>query len=206
MVAGSDTTAISLSAILYYLLKNLSCMDRLREEVDSFAASGQLSARPTYKESQAMPYLQAVIKEALRLHPATGLPLERVVPKGGATIAGRHFPEDAIVGINTWVAHRDRGVFGENADEFSPERWLQADAELAASMNRFWMPFGLGSRTCIGRHISMLEMCKVLPALVRDFDFTLHDDLIGKEWKTQSYWFVKPLDFQVWLKPRSQSR
>lgn len=94
MVAGSDTTAISLSAILYHLLKNPSCMDRLRDEVDIFAASGQLSARPTYKESQAMPYLQAVIKEALRLHPATGLPLERVVPKGGATIAGRHFPED----------------------------------------------------------------------------------------------------------------
>lgn len=68
------------------------------------------------------------------------------------------------------------------------------------------LQFGLGSRTCIGRHISMLEMCKVLPALVRDFEFTLHDDLIGKEWKTQSYWFVKPLDFQVWLKPRSESR
>lgn len=97
MVAGSDTTAISLSATLYYLLKNPPCMDRLREEVDSFTASGQLSARPTYKESQAMPYLQAVIKEALRLHPATGLPLERVVPKGGASISGQFFPEGVSV-------------------------------------------------------------------------------------------------------------
>ncbi|KAL5585651.1 hypothetical protein FOVSG1_013343 [Fusarium oxysporum f. sp. vasinfectum] len=202
MVAGSDTTAISLSAVLYYLLKNPKCMAKLREEVDTFSANGQLSNHVTYKESQAMPYLQAVIKEALRLHPATGLPLERVVPKGGATISGRFFPESTIVGINTWVAHLDRGVFGQDAESFSPERWLQDDAERIAAMNRFWMPFGLGSRTCIGRHISMLEMCKLIPAMIRDFEFTLQDSLLENEWKTENYWFVKPLNFQVWVKPR----
>lgn len=93
MVAGSDTTAISLSAVMYYLLKNPASMQSLRDEVDSFASRGELSDHPTFKESQQMPYLQAVIKEALRLHPATGLPLERVVPEGGATISGRFFPE-----------------------------------------------------------------------------------------------------------------
>ncbi|KAJ4252350.1 hypothetical protein NW762_010948 [Fusarium torreyae] len=202
MVAGSDTTAISLSAVMYYLLKNPACMAKLREEVDSFTSKGQLSHHPTYKESQQMPYLQAAIKEALRLHPATGLPLERVVPKGGATISGRFFPEGAIVGINTWVAHRDRNIFGQDADEFSPERWLQNDADKVALMNRFWMPFGLGSRTCIGRHISMLEMCKLIPTLVRDFDLSLHESLRGKDWHTQNYWFVKPVDFQVYVQPR----
>ncbi|KAF9761172.1 hypothetical protein IL306_003931 [Fusarium sp. DS 682] len=205
MIAGSDTTAISLSAVMYYLLKNPSCMDKLREEVDTFTANRQLSTYVTYKESQAMPYLQAVIKEALRLHPATGLPLERVVPKDGATISGRFFPEGAIVGINPWVAHRDRSVFGQDADSFSPERWLQDDEERVALMNRFWMPFGLGSRTCIGRHISMLEMCKLIPALVRDFEFALDDNLLQNEWKTLNYWFVKPLDFQVWVKPRTSA-
>ncbi|EXK49856.1 hypothetical protein FOMG_02336 [Fusarium oxysporum f. sp. melonis 26406] len=205
MVAGSDTTGISLSAVLYYLLKNPRCMDKLQQEVDTFTSNGQLSTYVTYKQSQAMPYLQAVIKEALRLHPATGLPLERVVPKGGATISGHFFPEGTIVGINTWVAHRDRGIFGQDADSFSPERWLQDDDERVALMNRFWMPFGLGSRTCIGRHISMLEMCKLIPALVRDFEFALHDNLLHNEWKTQNYWFVKPLDFQVWVKPRTSA-
>ncbi|KAH7219724.1 cytochrome P450 [Fusarium oxysporum] len=205
MIAGSDTTGISLSAVLYYLLKNPRCMDKLQEEVNTFNANGQLSSYVTYKESQAMPYLQAVIKEALRLHPATGLPLERVVPKGGATISGHFFPEGTIVGINTWVAHRDRSIFGQDADSFSPERWLQDDDERVALMNRFWMPFGLGSRTCIGRHISMLEMCKLIPALVRDFEFALHDNLLHNEWKTQNYWFVKPLDFQVWVKPRTSA-
>ncbi|KAF4334745.1 pisatin demethylase cytochrome P450 [Fusarium beomiforme] len=206
MIAGSDTTAISLSAVLYYLLKNPRCMAKLQEEVDTFTANGQLSNYVTYKESQEMPYLQAVIKEALRLHPATGLPLERVVPQGGATISGRFFPEGTIVGINTWVAHLDRGVFGQDADSFSPERWLQDDAERVATMNRFWMPFGLGSRTCIGRHISMLEMCKLVPALIRDFEFTLHDTLLENDWKTLNYWFVKPLNFHVWVKPKTTAR
>ncbi|KXJ89952.1 cytochrome P450 [Microdochium bolleyi] len=202
MVAGSDTTAISLSAVLYYLLKNPASMAKLRAEIDDLVAKGELSGNPTFKESQNMPYLQAVIKEALRLHPATGLPLERVIPRGGATISGQFFPEGTIVGINTWVAHHDRGVFGQNANDFSPERWLTKDAEKLTLMNRFWMPFGAGSRTCIGRHISMLEMCKLLPLLIRDFDFSLPPSLNHKEWSTESYWFIKPVDFKVLIQPR----
>ncbi|CAJ2505237.1 Uu.00g126310.m01.CDS01 [Anthostomella pinea] len=97
MIAGSDTTSITLSAILYYLLKNTSAYQRLRDEVDS------TGKELTFAQAQNLPYLQAVIKEALRLHPATGLPLERVVPSGGATIAGVFFPKGCIVGINTWV-------------------------------------------------------------------------------------------------------
>lgn len=93
MVAGSDTTAISLSAILYYLITTPGWLNLLREEINTFHAEGKLSWPPTFKESQQMPYLQAVLKEALRLHPATGLPLERVVPEGGTTIGGRFFPE-----------------------------------------------------------------------------------------------------------------
>lgn len=101
MVAGSDTTAITLSAILYYLLKNRRTFDALRQEIDSQQREGKISRRITFKESQNMPYLQAVIKEALRMHPATGLPLERVVPPGGVTICGRVFPEGVSSGLPT---------------------------------------------------------------------------------------------------------
>lgn len=97
MAAGSDTTGISLSAILYHLLKNPGCIVTLRAEIDDFTSRGELSENPTFKQGQAMPYLQAVIKEALRMHPAVGLPLERVVPQGGATIAGRFFPEGVSI-------------------------------------------------------------------------------------------------------------
>ncbi|ETS77432.1 hypothetical protein PFICI_11306 [Pestalotiopsis fici W106-1] len=200
MAAGSDTTAISLSAIVYYLLKNPACLQKLREEINELRTAGTISSNKiTFKESQDMPYLQAVMKEALRMHPALGLPLERVVPEGGAVIGGRLFPENSIVGINTWVEHRNPIVFGTDADEFRPERWFTDDAAKLASMNSHWVPFGLGSRTCIGRHISMLEMSKLIPRLVRDYDFELAQELSGTSstWSTRNYWFVKPTNFSV---------
>ncbi|KAI9170666.1 Pisatin demethylase [Paramyrothecium foliicola] len=198
MVAGSDTTAISLSAILYYLLRTPPALEKLRNEVNDLCDSENSDHVP-FHISQQMPYLQAVIKEALRLHPATGLPLERVVPGGGTTIDGQFFPPGSIVGINTWVAHRDTSVFGPDANEFKPDRWLKTDPETLRNMNQFWMPFGLASRTCIGRHISILEISKLIPRLIRDFDM----ELISKEpWKTANRWFVKPVNFQVTLRPR----
>lgn len=97
VAAGSDTTALSLSSIIYHLTQNPQVVRKLREEIDTFAADGKISDPVTYKESQTMPYLQAVIKEALRVHPATGQPLMRIVPSGGAEIAGRFFPEGVSV-------------------------------------------------------------------------------------------------------------
>ncbi|KAF2791289.1 pisatin demethylase [Melanomma pulvis-pyrius CBS 109.77] len=204
MVAGSDTTAISLSATLYYLLKNRRVFNTLRQEIDARQQQGIVRRHISFKETQDMPYLQAVIKEALRMHPATGLPLERVVPEGGVTMCGSFFPAGTIVGINTWVSHRNTSVFGADANIFNPERWLIDDKERLAVMDRHWMPFGLGSRTCIGRHISMLEMSKLIPLLVRDFDFVLDDNLVRNEWKTTNHWFVKPRNFKVTIVVRDK--
>ncbi|KAF7555155.1 hypothetical protein G7Z17_g2388 [Cylindrodendrum hubeiense] len=203
MFAGSDTTAISLSAVLYYLLKNPGCMQKLRDEIKSCEEQGSLSELPTFQESQQMPYLQAIIKETLRMHPATGLPLERVVPEGGTTIAGYYFPEGTVVGINTWVEHRDPRYFGNDADAFRPERWLDEDSQKISVMNRHWMPFGLGSRSCIGRHVSMLEISKLVPRLIRDFEFSLQG---SENWKTEGLWFVKPKGFKVRVEVRKYSR
>ncbi|KAI0550397.1 cytochrome P450 [Xylaria curta] len=197
MAAGSDTTGISLSAILYYLIKNPGCLQKLREEIVDFQEQGLLSASFGFKETQQMPYLQAVIKEALRIHPATGLPLEREVPEGGATISGRFFPAGTIVGINSWVAHRNTQIFGADADEFRPERWLISDEDKLSAMNRQWIPFGVGSRTCMGRHISTLEISKLIPRIVREFDFELTNGSAEDLWTTKNYWFVKPQGFNV---------
>lgn len=199
IIAGSDTTAISLSSILYYLLKYPEALKKLRGEIeDSEIQIGNKDLPVTFKQSQAMPYLQAVMKEALRMHPATGLPLWRVVPKGGAKISGRFFPSGTVIGVNSWTAHYNENVFGPDADVFRPERWLEAkeqDPEKLKRMEAYYMPFGLGSRTCLGRHISELEMSKLIPRLVRDFEFELEKP--AKTWQTENYWFVKPTDFRV---------
>ncbi|KAK1971983.1 cytochrome P450 [Colletotrichum sublineola] len=198
VAAGSDTTGTSLSAIFYHLLKRPDCFQKLREEADAVQPSRQNEF--TFHEALGMPFLQAVIKEALRIHPAFGVPLERVVPEGGATIAGRFFPAGKKVSIHCWVEHRNELIF-EDPDEFRPERWLIEDESKLALMNRHWIPFGLGSRTCIGRHISMLEIAKLVPRLVRDFDFKLQERPEAL-WKTKNMTFVKPQNFVVTISAR----
>lgn len=144
VIAGSDTTAISLSSILYHLLHYPNVFRKLRQEIDDFTAEGRCSQKVTFKESQEMPYFQAVIKEALRMHSATGLPLWRVVPEGGAEISGRFFPAGTVVGINTWVAHYNDEVFPD-AKTFRPERWIEAesDPQRLKIMNDMYMPVSI---------------------------------------------------------------
>ncbi|KAL2670519.1 hypothetical protein Neosp_014307 [[Neocosmospora] mangrovei] len=202
--AGSDTTSISLCATIFSLIMHPECLSKvslkvqdghLRDEIDEkLALLGDFDKIP-FKDTQSMPYLQACIKESLRLHPATGLPLARVVPEGGVTISGTFFPAGfladigkSVVGVNSWVAHRNPDVFGPDADEFRPERWLTTDKEKLKMMEASWMPFGAGSRTCIGKNISLLEMNKLVPALVKRFDFS---EAASCNVHMENYWLVK---------------
>lgn len=131
--AGSDTTAISLRALLYHLLKNPASLAKLRAEIDNFKG---LSNPISWAEAKKMPYLDACVKEALRIHPAPAMLLERVVPKGGRDICGRFFEEGTIVGINPWVVQRDKSVFGDDAHHWRPERWLESNDEARKRMDR----------------------------------------------------------------------
>ncbi|KAJ5094715.1 hypothetical protein N7456_010576 [Penicillium angulare] len=199
VAAGSDTTSISLSGMMWYLIQNPEALGKLRDEIDEFTQQGRCSHAITFKETQEMPYLQAVIKEALRMHAATGLPMWREVPAGGAQISGRFFPAGTVVGVNSWVPHYDEKVF-PNATTFSPERWLEAESEpeRLKEMNQMYMPFGLGSRTCIGKHISILEMSKLIPRLARDYDLTS----LQATMNTENHWFVRPASLEVDVSPR----
>lgn len=205
MFAGSDTTSISLNATLFNIIAHPDVLGKLREELDGAAARGELSDPPTFAEAQALPYLQAVMKEALRIHPATGLPLWREVPAGGATLCGTYFPAGTNVGINSWVAHRSQEIWGPDADKFRPERWLESSEEKLRELNAVYMPFGLGSRTCIGKNISLLEISKVIPQLVRKFDIFLAGTGTAakiSELPAKGSWFVKQQEFMVQVKPR----
>ena len=172
--AGSDNTAVTLTAIIYYLLKNPRTYAKVLAELDNAAANGRLPACPdapiTWEQSQGLTYFNAAVKEAMRLYPSVGGILERKTPAGGATILGEWYPGGTIVGCNAWVIHQRREVFGEDAAEFKPERWIEGDAEKIKRMNSCFFAFGAGSRACIGRNISLLEIGKAVPVWLRIFD------------------------------------
>lgn len=199
--AGSDTTSITLTATLFSIIKRPGVLQKLRAELDEAAQKGELSDPPLFAETQKLPYFQAVMKESLRLHPAVGFPLWREVPTGGATISGTYFPAGTSVGINPWVAHRNRDVWGHDAEDFRPERWMESSEDQLREMNAMYMPFGLGSRTCIGKNISLLEVSKLIPQLLRKFDMDIVRG-VGEdgELKSRCAWFVKQKELLVTVK------
>ncbi|KIV92261.1 hypothetical protein PV10_06718 [Exophiala mesophila] len=171
--AGSDTTAIALRAMIYYLLTSPEALKIFLDELNERHAAGSISEFTRFEEAEAWPYLQAVMYEALRLHPPFAINLPRVVPAGGLSVGEFFLPEGTIVGSNAWVIHRQETAFGDEADKFRPERWL--DPVRKAEMQRYFFSFGGGSRTCLGRNVVWLEMSKLLPSLFLRFNIRLAD-------------------------------
>ncbi|KAI4843690.1 benzoate 4-monooxygenase cytochrome-like protein P450 [Aureobasidium sp. EXF-8845] len=204
--AGSETTAISLSSVFYHLVRHPKVYAKLMQELDDAAETGAIQQRANNKvswaESQKLPYLDAVIQESFRMHPAAGLILERITPKQGIEICGEHIPGGVIVGCNSWVLHRRPGVFGADVETFRPERWIEADPLKLKEMKATMFQFGAGARTCIGKNISLLEIYKLVPTFLRTFEVEMACD----DWKTRNAWFVRQSEFYTNFKLRSVPR
>jgi cytochrome P450 len=173
IMAGSDTTAILLRSIVYYTLKNHRVYKKLQKELD-----GAKVARFSYEATQKLPYLDAVICEASRIHPGVGLLLERVVPESGLTLAdGTMIPPGTIIGMNGWVIHQNKSIFGQDAESFNPDRWLRLEEETEEAfqvrldrMKKADLGFGAGKRVCLGKNVALIETYKVIATLFLTFE------------------------------------
>lgn len=134
-----------MQSFCHHVLREPAIYSRLRSEIDSAAASGSLSPFPQWNETQALPYLQACLKESMRTRPAVGLNITRLVPPEGAEIGGKKFPGGTRVAVNGWVLHRSEEIFGADPKVYRPERWLEGDAK---NMERYMFQFGGGSHVC----------------------------------------------------------
>lgn len=173
ITAGSDSTASALRITLHYLSTSPAILDRLLTELESAIAAGAVS-RPVIKDAEArtLPYLQACIKEGLRIHPPVSGLLAKRVPDGGATIAVDGVPKFAPggtqVGWNSWGMMHDAEVFGADCEVFRPERWLAregAEAEKERERVRrmtetVGLNFGYGRFGCLGRGVATMELNK----------------------------------------------
>lgn len=226
--AGADTIATTLRAVFYYLLTHPKEFATLKKELDTARENGSISLPcPTWHETQSehLVFTRCVIKEALRLWPALSLPLERVVvdPAGLPLHAPGSeeivvLPRGTVVGINPYVLHRDPRIFdpnfatsssNSNVESFDPGRWLPStsnmkntrgntDAQIK-TMDHDLLTFSAGKRSCLGKNIAMMEMCKVVPALVMKFP---NMQLVDKtQWSVKNAWVLAQTGLEVNLSP-----
>ncbi|KIA75603.1 cytochrome P450 [Aspergillus ustus] len=160
MFAGADSTAVLLSTILFHLVRRPAVRKRLKEE---------LRERQAGVDYQSLPYLQAVIREGLRLGMANPARLTRIVPSQstGCTISGVFLPPGTIVGAAAYVFHHNPKVFPQPF-EFLPERWLASDEETGARRLKESdiFPYGLGSRACLGRNLANQQLFTTVASVV----------------------------------------
>ena len=127
-----------MQSFFYHVLSSPETYKAVLAEIDNAVRDGVIPAQGniTWAQSQNLAYFQAAMKEAMRVRPAVGLNITRLVPPEGTELDGQFFPGGTSIAINGWVLHRDKQVFGEDADAYRAERWL-ADAEKARVMERY---------------------------------------------------------------------
>ncbi|KAG0706161.1 cytochrome P450 [Suillus ampliporus] len=209
--AGLDSTTSALSHCIYLLAKNPLAQARLRSEIrdairgTSLAQDGSLSFEQenpplnlSYDALMNLPFLDGVVRETLRLYPsfphmgrsvtkATTLPLQFPVrSSSGAEVSAISIPEKTVVIISILTANRNRTIWGDDANEWKPERWLSSpgtdvpfnvkDGVRYPGVYSNMMTFLGGNRSCIGFKFAEMEMKEVLAALMLRLHFGLPTD------------------------------
>ncbi|KAF2808444.1 putative P450 monooxygenase [Mytilinidion resinicola] len=170
LLAGIDTTSDTLMFLIWALSlpQNHKFQAKLIQEVASLPESSlNGDGIPFVEAGDKLPYLNAVIKEALRLY----TPLPATEPRSLLTpsiIDSFEIPAGMVVGIEPYSLHRNPKVF-EDPLRFNPERWLNVPLERLNEMNRWWWAFSSGGRMCIGIHLAMSEMTTLVAAIYRKY-------------------------------------
>lgn len=180
LLAGIDTTSDTLTFLLWALSlpDNVRFQERLVAEVDSLPDSAcDESGVPTVEACSSSSYLDAVIKETLRLY----APLPASEPRSFPTdtiVDGYHIPKRTVVSMSPYALHRNHEVF-EDPAKFNPERWL-GNTDTIAEMNRWFWAFSSGPRMCIGIHFAQAQMTTLVAAVYRKYHTSIAPDFEGK--------------------------
>ncbi|KAK8134230.1 Cytochrome P450 [Apiospora sp. TS-2023a] len=214
IVAGSDTTAGALRGTMLYLMSHPRVYRALQNEIDAAVRDGKAPST-TYEEEEAiisyaqtksLPYLQAVVREGIRIFPPLTDPFARDVQPGGDTVViddKEVFLPGGVSVIPSWTAmHRDRKLYGADSNLFRPERWLETeelDVDRLRAMRRTNdLMFGHGKYTCLGKPVALIEIHKTIFELMRHFEWGLVNPL--KPWDAASLiglWSIKHMYVQA---------
>ncbi|KAJ3555926.1 hypothetical protein NM688_g2310 [Phlebia brevispora] len=186
MIAGSDTTAVTIANIFYLLLIHGDKYNLLREEVDRYYPRGEDPLDP--KDYINMHYLGAVINETMRLFPAIPCGGQRAPPRGtGGKMVGKYYvPEGTQVRAQLYSIQRDERNFSD-PQTFWPERWLIADGLLPEPAGfvhnaNALLAFSSGPANCVGKNLAMFEMRMVVTGIVHKFHLKFHEGWDRRLW------------------------
>ncbi|GAA4357475.1 cytochrome P450 [Variovorax defluvii] len=190
LIAGHETTSGLLSFAIYFLLNNPDVLAKAQAEVDSVFGP-DLSARPTYAQVNRLTYVLQVLKESLRMFPTA--PAIAMAAKEDTKIGGQYtIKKRNMVILHALALHRDKAVWGEDADRFNPDHFSR-EAERARPVNAF-KPFGNGQRACIGRQFALQEAVLTLGMILQRFDLVDHTRY---ELKIREALTIKPEGFKI---------
>ncbi|XP_045805044.1 geraniol 8-hydroxylase-like [Trifolium pratense] len=174
-VAGTDTVTSTIEWAMAELLRNPKVMSKAKSELNQIIGKGNL-----VKESDItkLPYLQAIVKETFRLHPAVPLLLPRKA-EHDLEINGYKVPKNAQVLVNVWAIGRDSNTW-ENPNEFLPERFLGSEIDFKGR-NFELAPFGSGRRLCPGLPLAIRILFLMLGLFINCFDWELNDGIKAED-------------------------
>jgi cytochrome P450 len=190
ILAGSDTTAAAIRIIMLYIITHPRVYTKLQTEIDEAIKSGVAPKSGVISDAAArkLPYLSAVVREGMRVHPPVVNLFSRITPPTGDVITiyekDYHIPGGTLIGYSAWSMHRNNtSLYGPDATVFRPERWLLDDTEKLARMTKTNdMVFGYGRWVCLGRNIALIEIHKAVFELFRHYDLALTNP--AEPWKT----------------------
>ncbi|KAF2238297.1 cytochrome P450 [Viridothelium virens] len=153
IIAGSDTTANTLTYLIWAVLQRPALQKALEDEVDKLPADFRDA------DVEKLPLLGAVIEETLRLYGAAPSTLPRTVPRGGTSLGDSKYflPEGTTVGCQSYTLHRDPRLFPD-PEKFDHTRWLPGAPEFSEDARIAFSPWGGGARICLGIHIAKMEL------------------------------------------------
>ncbi|KAL8860495.1 MAG: hypothetical protein Q9178_003154 [Gyalolechia marmorata] len=170
LIAGTVTTAVTLSLITYHLLVNPDKLARLREELEQAVPDSNLL--PPISRLEAVPYLYACVQEGLRLAYGTSNRLTRV-SRTAMRYRDWNIPAGTPVGMTIIFMHNDEAIFPDHK-AFIPERWLDK-REDGVRLEKYLTSFGRGTRQCLGINLAYAELYMTIATIFRRFEMELFE-------------------------------
>ncbi|RYP55779.1 hypothetical protein DL771_012370 [Monosporascus sp. 5C6A] len=162
MPAGTETSITTIRGILMYLMISPRVYQKLKKEIADGIHDGRISSPIKNSEAKALPYLQAVIIEGMRMAPPLVFGFAKEVPPGGDIICGKAVPAGTEVYVNPMSLMRDQDVFGHDAEIFRPERFIDCNDDTKAKrMKVVDLNFGYGRWLCLGKALAWIELNKI---------------------------------------------